>query len=65
MSEKQDVDKPVVVEHEFGTDVCFHEKLPGGKVKCLACSHHCVLEEGGSGICAIRKVDNSMPSFAY
>ena len=45
-----------LVEHTFGSDVCFHEHLEDGKVKCLACAHECVISKGGTGICAIRKV---------
>lgn len=30
------------------------EKLSGGKVRCLACAHRCVLSEGASGICGVR-----------
>jgi pyruvate formate lyase activating enzyme len=29
--------------------------LPGKKVKCLACSHYCLIEENQAGICGVRK----------
>jgi len=30
------------------------ESLPGGKVRCLACAHGCVISPGGAGICGVR-----------
>ena len=30
------------------------EILEGNKVRCNACSHRCVIADGGSGICAVR-----------
>ncbi|MFH1023847.1 MAG: AmmeMemoRadiSam system radical SAM enzyme [Planctomycetota bacterium] len=30
------------------------EKLPDGRVRCLACAHRCALAEGRRGICAVR-----------
>lgn len=30
------------------------EKLPGGKVRCLACAHRCLTAPGGSGRCGVR-----------
>jgi len=31
------------------------EKLSGSKVKCTACQNYCVIPEGKTGICAVRK----------
>ncbi|KAH3756271.1 AmmeMemoRadiSam system radical SAM enzyme [Pelomyxa schiedti] len=44
-----------VVEHVVGTDVCFHEALPEGRVRCLVCSHQCVIPPNATGICCVRK----------
>ncbi|MDA8130722.1 MAG: AmmeMemoRadiSam system radical SAM enzyme [Elusimicrobia bacterium] len=30
------------------------ENLPGGRVRCLACAHRCVLPDGRDGICGVR-----------
>ncbi len=32
-----------------------YEKEKNGKVKCLACSHRCIISEGKTGICGVRK----------
>jgi pyruvate formate lyase activating enzyme len=32
-----------------------YEKVDQGKVKCLVCAHHCVINEGGLGVCRVRK----------
>ena len=34
------------------------KKLPSGKILCLACAHACKLDEGETGICGVRKVEN-------
>ncbi len=34
----------------------FQKPLGGGKVQCLLCPHGCVLAEGGTGRCRVRKV---------
>ncbi|MGC8880737.1 MAG: AmmeMemoRadiSam system radical SAM enzyme [Minisyncoccia bacterium] len=31
------------------------KKLEKSKVECLACNHHCILEESQTGICGVRK----------
>jgi AmmeMemoRadiSam system radical SAM enzyme len=31
-----------------------YEKLPGGRVHCFACGHHCKINDGGRGICQVR-----------
>jgi len=31
-----------------------YEKLPGGKVRCFACGHRCLIAEGQSGFCKMR-----------
>jgi pyruvate formate lyase activating enzyme len=33
----------------------FYKSLKGGAVKCLACSHYCIIKLGDFGICAVRK----------
>jgi len=37
-------------EHE----VEFYERLPGGAIQCGVCPHHCVLNDGETGICRSR-----------
>ncbi len=34
------------------------KKLPSGKILCLACAHVCKLDEGETGICGVRRVEN-------
>ena len=31
-----------------------HERLPGGKIRCFACGHRCLILEGLDGICRVR-----------
>lgn len=31
-----------------------YEKLPGNRVHCFACAHHCRISDGGRGICQVR-----------
>lgn len=31
-----------------------YEKMPGGRVHCFACGHHCKINDGGRGICQVR-----------
>lgn len=31
-----------------------YERLPGGRVHCFACGHHCKINDGGRGICQVR-----------
>lgn len=58
--------KKTIHEHEFGKDDCTCEELDGGKVKCLACAHECVIAPGGSGICAVRQnVDGRLKLIVY
>ncbi|OQX72170.1 MAG: AmmeMemoRadiSam system radical SAM enzyme [Bacteroidetes bacterium 4484_249] len=33
----------------------FYKKTDNGKVQCLLCPHHCIISEGKSGICRVRK----------
>ena len=35
-------------------EAALSEKLSGGRVRCLACAHRCVLAEGRDGICGVR-----------
>ncbi len=32
-----------------------YKKLPGKKVKCLSCSHYCVVDDGEKGICRVKE----------
>ncbi|MBR9704407.1 AmmeMemoRadiSam system radical SAM enzyme [Candidatus Pacearchaeota archaeon] len=32
-----------------------YKKMTKGNVKCLACSHYCIISEGKTGICGVRK----------
>jgi len=32
-----------------------YKKLDGNKVRCLACAHYCVIQEGKTGICGVRE----------
>ncbi|MBI4178198.1 AmmeMemoRadiSam system radical SAM enzyme [bacterium] len=34
------------------------EKLPDGKVRCVACGHRCLIGEGKRGICKVRHVES-------
>ncbi len=36
-------------------EAMFWEELENGKVRCLLCPHHCVIEAGKTGICRVRK----------
>ncbi len=36
-------------------EASFYKKLEAGKVKCLLCPHHCIIDPGKSGICRVRK----------
>ena len=45
----QQPEERVLVDHTEGTDVCYHEHLPGNKVKCLVCAHQCVISPGSTG----------------
>ncbi|HQK36321.1 MAG TPA: AmmeMemoRadiSam system radical SAM enzyme [Bacteroidales bacterium] len=36
-------------------EALYYEKLDDLKVRCLLCPHHCVIGEGKSGICKVRK----------
>lgn len=38
----------------------FYEKKEGQKVKCLLCPHYCVLKEGETGFCGVRKNVNGI-----
>ena len=31
-----------------------YEKLPGERVRCMACGHRCLIPEGRDGICKVR-----------
>lgn len=36
-------------------EAMLYEKLPNLKVKCLVCSHYCILKDGQKGICFVRE----------
>ena len=31
-----------------------HEKLPNGRIRCLACGHRCLIPPGREGVCRVR-----------
>ena len=39
---------------ELSREAALSEPLPGGRVRCLACAHRCVLGEGADGVCGVR-----------
>lgn len=39
---------------ELSREALLCERLPGGRARCLACAHRCVVPEGGDGICGVR-----------
>jgi len=41
-------------------EASFYEKLPENKVKCTLCPHNCIISEGKSGICKVRKNSNGI-----
>lgn len=44
----------------------YQSKLPGGKIRCDLCPHHCVLAEGGVGLCKVRGVrDGELAALCY
>jgi len=38
----------------------YYEKLENDAVRCVLCPHRCVVKQGGSGICRVRKNDNGI-----
>ncbi|MEI6970851.1 MAG: AmmeMemoRadiSam system radical SAM enzyme [bacterium] len=34
----------------------YQRQLPGGKIRCDLCPHHCVIAEGATGLCKVRGV---------
>jgi len=36
-------------------EAMLYERIGDGKVKCILCSHRCVIKEGGRGICSVRE----------
>eukprot|EP01107_Rhizomastix_libera_P010883 TRINITY_DN28213_c0_g1_i1.p1 TRINITY_DN28213_c0_g1~~TRINITY_DN28213_c0_g1_i1.p1 ORF type:complete len:380 (+),score=46.57 TRINITY_DN28213_c0_g1_i1:27-1142(+) len=55
-----------LVEHEVGSDIAWHERQTQQAqqaphaVRCLACAHHCTIQPGATGICAIRKNEDGV-----
>lgn len=39
---------------ELTREAALSEKLPGGKARCLACAHGCVVAPGKAGLCGVR-----------
>ncbi|MDD5573092.1 MAG: radical SAM protein, partial [Candidatus Hydrothermia bacterium] len=33
----------------------FYEKLSDGRVRCFLCRHRCIINDGGAGICGVRR----------
>ncbi len=47
-------------------EAMLYEKLPNLKVKCLVCSHYCILNDRKKGICGVRKnIDGEMHVLNY
>ncbi len=47
-------------------EALFFESLEGDKVKCDLCPHHCVLKNGQTGLCGVRKnIDGVLYSLNY
>ncbi len=45
---------------------CELYKKEGNKIRCLACSHKCLISEGKCGICGVRKdIDNKLYLLVY
>ncbi|MDD2619802.1 MAG: AmmeMemoRadiSam system radical SAM enzyme [Syntrophomonadaceae bacterium] len=39
-------------------EAMFYEKMPGQKLKCMLCPHHCLLNNGQLGLCRVRINNN-------
>lgn len=47
-------------------EALLYKRLEGKKVSCFLCAHHCLIEDGGFGICQVRKnQDGTLYTFAY
>ncbi len=47
-------------------EAMLYDRLANGRVRCRVCSHRCVIEPGGRGICAVREnVDGTLTSLVY
>ena len=47
-------------------EAMLYDRLDNGRVRCRVCSHRCVIEPGGRGICAVREnVDGTLTSLVY
>ena len=47
-------------------EAMLYDRLADGRVRCHVCSHRCVIEPGGRGICAVREnVDGTLTSLVY
>ena len=43
-----------------------YKKLDGNKVRCMACAHYCVIQNGKAGICGVRKnIDGALQLLVY
>ncbi|RKX99776.1 MAG: hypothetical protein DRP54_06650, partial [Spirochaetes bacterium] len=38
-----------------GIEARYYEKLKDGRVKCLLCPHKCIIAEGKTGYCRVRR----------
>lgn len=44
----------------------YYQKLENKKVKCFLCRHNCIISEGHTGICAVRKnIDGTLVALTY
>ena len=39
---------------ELSREALLCERLPGGRARCLACAHRCLVPEGADGLCGVR-----------
>jgi len=47
-------------------EAVLYKKLANGKVQCTACNHYCVIPEGKTGICGVRKnIDGKLYLLVY
>jgi len=47
-------------------EACLYKKLSGKKVQCQTCNHYCLIENGKTGICSVRKnIEGKLYSLVY
>jgi pyruvate formate lyase activating enzyme len=42
-------------KHNFIKDALLYERLTRDRVRCNLCAHHCMILDGKSGVCHVRK----------